>query len=404
MNLLAKRRIYKFLNRWWCLAVFLLSMHVSLLTSKAEGLRNPPPGAFGISRAGAKIVHVEDPTAVFINPANIVDIKNTSVLIAPMVVYVRKEFNAPDGRSEKTTDPWKWLGSVFVTHPLKDGQVMIGMGISEPFGQSIIYDEDNFSFKYITPYSSELDLINLNPTIAMKVGDTIQLGVGVDVVWSEIELKQHYPWFNVTGVAGTPDGSADSKGDGYGLGWNAGVTWLMTDRQALSATIRSSYKIDYDGDFRISNIPGPIPGVAPRSDFHTEIEYPTIASLGYGVNINDTFSLGIDVEWLEWSTMDRVIIDVNNNDVLFPTTTTTQNWKDTWTVGFGGDWKISPTWTARGSYWFLEGPAPEQTQIPILPESDQHALNGGLFFPRIIIAGIWHTRMSYLEIVLSTTI
>ena len=35
--------------------------------SQAEGLRNPPPGAFALSRSVGKLTHVDDATAVFVN-------------------------------------------------------------------------------------------------------------------------------------------------------------------------------------------------------------------------------------------------------------------------------------------------------------------------------------------------
>jgi long-chain fatty acid transport protein len=88
--------------------------------------------------------------------------------------------------------------------------------------------------------------------------------------------------------------------------------------------------------------------VTDNSDFKTKIDYPAIWALGYGVELGEKWRLGIDVEHLKWSSFKTLELDVDNNSVLFPSTTLPQYWKDTWTYGIAADYRVSELWTIRG--------------------------------------------------------
>src|SRR6266542_3449551 len=52
-----------------------------------EGFRNPPPGAFDLGRAGGRFAHVDDSSAVWNNPANLVDLSAPEAQFTPSVIY-----------------------------------------------------------------------------------------------------------------------------------------------------------------------------------------------------------------------------------------------------------------------------------------------------------------------------
>jgi long-chain fatty acid transport protein len=175
------------------------------------------------------------------------------------------------------------------------------------------------------------------------------------------------------------------KGDGTAVSLDLGLTWRINDQHRLAATYKSSMDMDYSGDFSISNVPPPVAaalGVTPVSRFETSIEYPSILTLGYGIQINDRFNLGFDVEWVEWSNIQSLNLDVGNNSVLFPSTVIPASWEDTTTYGIGFDYLLADNRFIRGGYWHLENPIPAMTQQPNLPESDQGVYTIGFGFDR----------------------
>ena len=340
-------------------------------TAGAEGLRNPPPGAFAMARGLGRVTHVDDATAVFVNPANLLDLDSGSIAVTPAVVDIKREVDADWGGEASTIDNLKALGGLFAAFPGSSGKFAWGIGLSVPYGQSVVYDED-FDFKYLTPHFTELMVVAISPAVAYRLNESFSVGAAVDLMWSRLRLRQSYPWSAVTGDPASPDGDMYFKATDTAVGGIVALNWDINSENRISLTYRPSFAVSYDGEFSINNLPGfaPALGVTETSDFRTRIEYPDVWTLGYGIELNERWRLGAALERLGWSGIETLELDVGNNAVLFPGTTLPQYWRDTWTWGVSGDYRASEAWTFSGGYWFIETPIPEQTQAPNLMESD----------------------------------
>jgi long-chain fatty acid transport protein len=354
----------------------------------AEGFRNPPPGTFDLGRAGGRIAQVDDSSAVQQNPANLVDLSAAQLQFTPSLVYISAEFTSPTGQTATSTDPWKVLPNGYGSMPLLNGKMALGVGVTVPYGLGNDWDQNSSAFarptgvwRYTAPYASDLETINVNPAASIKIGDHLQFGAGLDVMWSELTLKQFYPWFLFPGsTLAAPDGNAEAKGSGIGVGGNAGLTWKITDRLRFAATYRSPITIHYSGDFTIDNITPTAAalGATPRSDFSTSIGFPTIVAAGFGVQVTDTLRLETDFEWVQFSRFNSLNLSVGNNAFLLPSTSIPQNWKDTFTAGIGGDWRFARNWVLRAGYQFYQSPVPDSTFSPTIPDADQNVITVGL--------------------------
>ncbi|MGV3774469.1 MAG: OmpP1/FadL family transporter [Verrucomicrobiales bacterium] len=356
------------------------------LNTLAEGFRNPPAGAFSLARAGGRIAHVDDPSAIAHNPANIVDIKGPAVEFTPTIVYIKAEHqNAFTGQKAETRDPVKLLPNLFATMPIIEGKLAAGLGVTTPYGLSNEWRKEGAYapggiLRYSAPWYTEMVTVNFNPSISFKPIEQLSLGAGLNVQYSELTFKQFYPWVAFPGAGMVPDGNIKAKGDGVGFGGNVGATWQVTERQRIAATYRSPMEIEYSGDFRIDNVPAGAAafGAASKSSFDTEIEFPTIIALGYGLQVTDTIRLEIDGEWVQFSNFDKLDLGIGNNQFLLPSSSLPQNWDDTFTIGIGGDWQFAEEWTLRAGYQFYESPVPDATLSPTIPDANQHAWTTGL--------------------------
>ena len=384
------------------LAVAIASSAILLTAANAsaEGFRNSPPGAFNLGRAGGRIAQIDDASAAQQNPANLADLSLTELQLAPSFIYYSTEFKSTTGQTSKSQDPWKMLPNGFGSTTVFDGKLALGVGLTVPFGLSNDWDPGSPAFahptgvlRYQTPYSAELKTINANPAAALKLGDHLRLGAGVDVMWSELTLKQFYPWLIFPGSVGTePDGNIQAKGDGFAVGGNAGLTWLITPRQRFAVTYRSPMTVDYNGNFEIDNITptAAFLGVTSQSDFKTSIGFPSMVAAGYGLEITDTVRVEVDAEWIQFSRFKSLNLDVGSNALLFPTgTDIAQNWKDTFTAGIGGDWRFASNWVMRAGYQFYQSPVPDSTFSPTIPDANQNVFTFGLGF---------HYKRHFLEL------
>jgi len=360
----------------------------------SEGFRNPPAGAFNLGRAGGRIAHVQDATAVTHNPANLVAVTNYQAQAVLGLVYMKVEHSsAIPGQSAQTENPWKVLPAAYFTTPLWDDRCVFGLGLTSPYGLSVDWDETGSStfatptgsLRYSSPHYAELLTLNLNPTVGLKLTETVSAGIGLDLMWSRLQLKQFYPWAIFPGSSGTePDGLLRGEGDGYGHGGNLGLTWKIASRHTIAVTYRSQMDVNFDGAADVSNITPTAAalGVTGRSGFASRLAFPNIVAVGYGLQVTDRLRLETDVEWLQFSRFKRLPINLGNNNLLLPPTSQSvpQNWRDTFTIGIAGDYRLSENWTVRGGYQYYQSPVPDSTFSTTIPDANQNVLTVGLAY------------------------
>lgn len=359
------------------------------VTSWSEGFRNPAPGSFGLARSGGRIAHINDASAVTHNPANLVDLGESEFLFTPTLVHIQTEYSPALGGKARTEDPWKVLPNLFFSTPLFSEKAALGLGITTPYGLSNEWENSgpfgpgpSGFLRYQQPFFSELKTIQINPALAVKIHDRIQVGLGLDTMWSELTLRQYFPWFLFPGGLGVdPEGAMEMEGDGWGFGVNFGVTWEPVDGHRIAATVRTPMKVKHRGDFQINRVPAraSAAGFTTQSDFRADIEFPTIVQLGYGMQWTPQLQFETNVEWVEFSNFDSLDLSLGNNQALFPTGTRfPQNWKNTMTAGFALDWNFIDDWHLMGGYHYFESPVPHSTLSTVIPDASQNAITAGV--------------------------
>jgi long-chain fatty acid transport protein len=343
----------------------------------AEGFRNSTIGTSDLGYSGGRIAQVNDATAVQNNPANLIDVTNAQLSFTPSVIYINVDYKSADGQSATTIHPWKFLPNFFAAMPVMSDRLVAGLGITVPFGLGNQWKSSSSAFRqptgglaYTTPNYSELLTINVNPSLAYKVTDSIRVGAGLDVMWSSLEFSQFLP----SGAPpALPNLSAHITGHGVGVGGNMGISWLVTDKQTLSLTYRSTMTVDYSGTAGFYNYPG-----TPSTSFHSQVKYPNIIGAGYGIKLTDTVSLGTDFEWLQFSQFKNLPIKLGANALGVPSQNIAEDWHNTFTAGIGASWQFAEHWVLRGGYEYFETPVPESTFSPTIPDSNQNVLTIGI--------------------------
>lgn len=341
-----------------------------------EGFRSPTIGAQGLGTSGGRIAFIDDASAAWHNPANLTLLSGWEASFEPTFVHHQAEFSGPSGTAQ-TQDPWKFLPALFVGGPLND-RVSAGLSVTVPYGLAVKWDWDNAGIlKYQAPHFVDLKTFNMNPNLAFKIGDRVRLGLGLDVMWSELQLRQSYSWANRFQTAGLPDGDLRARGDGVGVSGNVALGVDLWEGHRVALTARLPMTVQYEGHFTASNIPVPAPS---RTDFNSQIDFPTIIALGYGVRVTDSIRVEANVEWIQFSRFQSLQLGVDPATAGFLGLPTRyeQDWKDTFTFGVGGDWAFAEGWKLRMSYQYYQTPVPDRTFSPTIPDAAQNVVTVGL--------------------------
>jgi len=341
----------------------------------ADGFRNPPEGARAIGEFGGQRAFADDANANIHNSANLVDLEQPMVQINTTFGYGRMTFERA-GVSDETENPFFALPGFSAAAPFQDGKYAAGLSFYVPFGRSVTWkDTDYFATTpnpYYPgsgyPYSGSMMVADLTPNFAMRLCDSLSIGVGADLYYGTVEQKQFLYGLDAFGI---PTGTRSKlTGDGTAVGWNCAVTWKMTEKQRLAATYRSPFTVKYKGDNEYSF------GGANylTSDVDAKIEYPTIIGMAYGIELTDTLRTEVNGEWIDFSQYENLTI----NDSVSGTTAVPQSLKETWTAGVGVEWDFKPQWTLRSGFMYLKNPTPTDTYSPIGPDEDQGVVSIGL--------------------------
>lgn len=200
-------------------SVLVVSMALAGRAS-AGGFQVTAQSARSMGMGLATTAVANDASAIFYNPAGLAFQSNGFVIGGMAATNTEGRYTGPSGVGEEQSDSISVLPELYGTTSL--GSVHAGLGIYTPFGLPMQWDDrDTFSGRHVS-YLSSIRTININPTVAFKVGSNLGIAVGADWLHSKLQLERRRA-FSVFDVADAKLKSELPDSDGWG--WNAGVLW-----------------------------------------------------------------------------------------------------------------------------------------------------------------------------------
>jgi long-chain fatty acid transport protein len=367
-------------------------------SAMAAGFRLPEQGAKAMGMGMAFTAQADDPSAIYYNPAGIVQLEGQNVMIGG--TYIRE-----NGADFSGTTPLTFNAGVFDTkqETQEDLDFVIpnaywtrkaapdfayGVGIFAPFGLGQKYGNRQTSIFRNQVTNVEIQTVVVNPTVAWKLNDVLAAGFGVDFMYGKAKLSQA----GVVNV-GTPLNIFQLDLDGHGTAWgyNFGLLLTPSENVKVGASYRSGFRLDIkDADVNLWEInstvpfvPNPVPPPAAlnasqvfggSSTYHTSasttINMPATFQLGVAY-ILDRLTLEVDLDWTFWSAFKTLKIDIENNTALLPDANRPENWKDVVGVDVGAEYRVTDPLALRIGFRYDPSPVPADTLSPLLPDSDR---------------------------------
>ncbi len=347
-------------------------------------------GARAMGTAGAFTARVDDPSAMFFNPAGLGRIEQSAWLLAPNLIYYKSEFAgvAPTpgfGVTEETQGQVFPHGAAYYARRVS-GRVVAGVGVMSPYGLQVEWrGPDTFTGRAISTFS-KITPFYFAPTVAWAPSEKWRVGAGASLVLSKVELRRHLQAYNPfddrTDDIGTV---ALASRRNFGAGFNLGVQWWPCDRMRWGAAYRGAVHVDYDGDAEFRQRPTGNPtfdavvaaSFPPDQRVDTAVEFPAQASFGVARQFTKAWAGELNVNWTQWSAFDRLDLSFEatpSRNVSIP-----EDWHDAWNVRAGVEYRAggASPWAWRGGWYFDESPQPTEGVGPLLPDANRHGLTGG---------------------------
>ena len=264
-----------------------------LVEQNASGLGN----AFAGQAAGVK-----NASAIYFNPAALTRVKGWNLVASVEPIGVGTTFadsastrpfvNTASGPSyfpvplgDEGGDAGKWIPvpNAYVSGQLTE-RVWIGASFNVPFGLETNWDPAWMGRFHAT--KSKVEAMNVNPTIAIAVSDTLSIGAGASWQHLKADLGQNVPYgslayagaaqalaalglppavqaallASIVGQLGGPSGLAIEgpaliSGDSNAWGWNAGALLKLGEQAHVGVSYRSKIKHDVEGTATFTGAP-----------------------------------------------------------------------------------------------------------------------------------------------------
>lgn len=361
-----------------------------LFEQSVKGLGN----AYAGSAASA-----EDAATVFFNPAGMIRLPGTQVQGAAHVIATRADFTN-QGSTTNNGQPLLgpeadggivaavWNG--YITHALGD-RIALGFGVNSPFGLETAY-ASGWVGRYHA-IESELQTINLSPSIALSLNEVFSIGLGIDVQYIDVKLSNAIDFGTLLAPTGLTspqanDGFQELKASDWGVGYNLGILFFPEGTTRLGVAFRS--RIDYDlvGKARFdktTTIDAALAAVGRASLFQdtgvkADATLPETMSAGLYHRLTPTWAVLAGFAWTHWNTLqDSILIRFENT--AQPDQMLVLNYQDTFRYSLGLDYYPNNNLTLRAGIAYDETPIPNaESRSARLPDNDRLWLALGLSY------------------------
>ncbi len=358
-------------NFFMMLAATLAGIALVPSGSFAAGFRLPDQDSAAMGMAGAFVGQADNPSAVWYNPAGITELDGMRLSAGVIAIYPVLSHENTNGATDVSDRNIFLPPQLFFTDKMND-RISLGVGITSPFGLSTDWADTSATSGIAT--LSRVKTIDINPTIAYKVDNTLSLAAGLDYMILDATMDK------LLLLPGSPLFRLDGKGTG--LGANVGIKYKAREQLSLGLSYRSRMLVKVDGTAEVS------PNIVFRNGLsnpaQTDITLPDIMQFGASYKASDDLTLNADVEYTWWSTYDRLVVQSDTILALTtlvgtPTDTSLEekDWKNTWTIRIGGQYRLSEQWKIRAGYVYDQSPVPSDRFDTRVPDSDRQGVTIG---------------------------
>lgn len=358
-----------------------LALAIGALSSQAlaNGLAINEHSASGMGTAFAgRSSNVLDASTVAANPAGMSKLERREVSGGLAFIHAQTDIEPIGaGNASGTTDgdmvPFSTIPFGYYVTPIND-KLHFGLGLYVPF--AVISDyEKNFQGRYKGLYS-EVEVVNLQPTISYKVNDQVSVGGG-------LILSRIYGKLTNNLNAVVQDAKVEIEGDDIAYGYNLGVLVDINEQLSWGLSYKSKIKYSLEGDTKVSNVPSllGLDALNGKYDAGVDITLPESIDTSVTYRIDNQWTLYGGATWTRWSRLDALVVENKGVDTAFAsnfgTLTEDLKWKDTWAFAVGASYQLNPQWVLRAGLALDESPTNDRLRTTRIPVSDRTILSFG---------------------------
>ncbi len=339
----------------------------------AGGFQINEHGARAMAMSGAFTAVANDASAVWFNPAGIVQLDGTQLMVGATAIIPRSTFRgvSPDitqyDMQKQTFTPYNF----YITKKI-NSKFAIGLGANNPFGLGTRWDND-WVGRYLA-LDTEVQTFAFHFVAAYEIAKGLSLSAGVSYAHGTVTIQKATSLAPFSG-----DAVIDLEGTANAVAFNASFLWKASDNLSFGASYKSQYSLDFTGTATSQN-PPQFNGQIPTGSIDANLTTPAGLTAGVAFKPTNNFLLSFDYQWVGWSSYDKLEVTFNDFKVGGSpfVLSTPRNYSDTYILRLGGEYVLNNKVTLRGGVLYDHSPVADEYAEPTLPDANRFGFNGGI--------------------------
>lgn len=314
-----------------------------------------------------------DATSIFYNPGSLSLIEpRYSITGGVSGIFSYSAFQYQNSseitRAENhVTTPFSIFGSAKITDNLS-----AGIGVYTPFGSRVDWG-DEWRGRFLIQ-DIQLQTIFVQPTVSYKINDMIGIGAGLVYGYGSVNLKRALPVSDGSGN----EGSVELDGSTHNWGFNAGIHVQASEKIGIGVSYRSKLTMKVEeGDANFDVPPSLSTSFPADNKFTASLPLPANLNAGVSIQCSDKFLLGLDFNYVFWSTYETLDFDFKENTSSLPDSENPRNFDDGFIIRLGGNYTLSEMLEIRAGAYFDKAPSNDQYISPETPDVHKLGLTAG---------------------------
>lgn len=351
-----------------------LGLFTLLLVARTDALAGgyaiPQQTARAVGLSNAVTAGVNDPSAVYYNPAALTEVEGNQLVGGLNYINVVSSVSN-SGRTSTNIHDDNFIPTLFANYHIPATDLTTGIGLYTPFGLATSYGEDKFT-RY-GAIRSELRTMYVTPAVGWRASPSLSVGGGLSFVHSSALFSRA-----LFLGAGVPDGRIRLTDTDDGFTYNLGLLYKPYEKIKIGLTYRARVDLDFNtARAKVADATGAVSTSRSRG---TSIPLPPVVSMGLNWQITPEWGAEFVYDYTRWSEFRHLKARFNPPALggglsgLF----IQELWKNTNTLRFGTSYRLNESFELRGGIAVDETPIPARTLSPSIPGADILTLNGGL--------------------------
>lgn len=379
-------------------------------------------GAKATALGGAFTAYADDFSAIHYNPAGLNQQKKSSVNLGLHVIDIDYEQKVSqkdasygpeslDGTHSKNNSDLIYVPTFGMIYKPHDSKWTLAYGAYLPFGAHLWSNSHTANNRYSASETYNTRLIYAAPTVSYQMMDNLSIGLSVGMGSTDegytiqlrlpgLERRLPPPYNSMTGLGLSTDVGPlkCNLEDDFTLSANVGILWKALDNFTIGLTYRSEAhsKMEGHSTFKYSqtalNLLNDLGIHAPAVEtFDTDLSFthPQEVVLGFKFDVNNKWSLMLDVSWTDWSVRNTESFRYDGSPAILTATyalgadnptdslVIKRSWEDTYEFRIGTEYRPKDWLALRFGYHYRPCAIQEKYWDNTWPLTDAHVFSLG---------------------------